>query len=288
MNNKTIVIAVFVLLLGGLAYYTVGYNRHTDSSDSHEAMMGAHDDGTIEPYEIYPGDVAEKIKNNDNIVLLDVRTPEEYAENHLKGALLLPVQELSQQSLNAIGLGENAKDKEIYLYCRSGSRSQTAYNIMRSLGYTNIKSVAGGMIHWEEDNYPFTESGVYEGNQMMNGETMMPDDATGPHITFNQTSHDFGVIPQYGGKVETTFTVTNTGKETLQIGDLTTSCSCTSAMIAETSIEPGKSTTLTVVFDPNFHEEPLDVFKRTVFIPTNDPRNPEAEVSITVDIAEGQ
>ena len=45
---------------------------------------------------------------------------------------------------------------------------------------------------------------------------------------------------------------------------------------------------LTVVFDPDFHEEPVDVFKRTVFIPTNDPNTPEAEVSVQVDIAEGE
>lgn len=289
MNNQnTILIVLAIIILGGFTLYTTTDRWHMDG-DEMEEMMGHHDDDDdhVESYEIYSGDVAEMMKSGKDITLLDVRTPEEYEEVHLKGATLLPVQQLSQQSLNEIGLGEDMKDKEIYIYCRSGSRSQTAYNIMESLGYTNIKSVAGGMIHWEEDNYPFTESGAHKGNMMMGGGDMMGD-AHNPEISLDRTNHDFGVIPQYGGTVEADFTVTNTGEETLEIGDLTTSCSCTSATITDTSIEPGESTTLTVIFDPDFHEEPTDVFKRTVFIPTNDPQTPEAEVSITVDIAEGQ
>lgn len=249
--------------------------------------MREHNDN-LAPHEISPSDVVKKVQSNEDFVLLDVRTFEEYEEIHLKDALLLPVQELSQETLTSIGLGEGAKDKEIVLYCRSGARSQTAYNIMKSLGYTNIKSVAGGMIHWQEDQYPLTESGSYTG-PMMNSENIDATAVTdGPKITLDRTLHDFGVIPQYGGTTETTFTVANTGTETLEIGTLTTSCSCTSATISDTSIEPNGNATLTVMFDPDFHEEPFDVFKRTVFIPTNDPNNPEAEVSVQVDIAEGE
>ena len=182
-------------------------------------------------------------------------------------------------------LGENSKDKEIILYCRSGNRSQTAYNIMESLGYINIKSVSGGMIHWEEDNYPFTESGEYEEPEVTSNEDSVID---GPKITVDRDLHDFGVIPQFGGTVESDFTITNSGTEILEVGQLTTSCSCTSVTISSSSIEPNEEAVLTVVFDPDFHEEPVDVFKRTVFIPTNDPNTPEAEVSVQVDIAEGE
>ncbi|MEX0931074.1 MAG: DUF1573 domain-containing protein, partial [Candidatus Paceibacterota bacterium] len=212
----------------------------------------------------------------------------EYEEVHLENALLLPVQELSAQSLADIGLGEDAKDKEIIIYCRSGARSKTAYDIMKSLGYTNIKSVSGGMIHWEEDNYPFTETGAYTGSRLMMSESESAESDSGPRITFDRTFHDFGMIPQYGGTVQETFTVKNSGTEILIIGDITTSCSCTSAMISDASIDPDDSATLTVVFDPDFHGEPLDVFKRTVFIPTNDPTTSEAEITIQVDIAEGE
>ena len=230
--------------------------------------------------------MAKKIENGEDIILLDVRTSEEYAEVHLEGALLLPVQELSSNTLSDIGLGNNVKEKEIIIYCRSGARSKTAYDIMKSLGYTNIKSVAGGMIHWQEDNYPFTEIGEYEGKIFENPLQDVIND--GPKISFDRTFKEYGVIPQYGGVVEATFILKYKGNEMLKIGDITTSCSCTSTRISSSEIPAGSEAELTVIFDPDFHEEPTDVFKRTVFIPTNDPSKSEAEIVIQVDINEGK
>ena len=287
MNKKMIFGALAIVILG-FGIWTIA---QTDKTTGHVATNSEddhHSDDGINSHEIYPGDVVEKITNGEDIVLLDVRTLEEYETIHLENALLLPVQELSQQSLAAIGLGEDMKDQEIILYCRSGARSKTAYDIMTTLGYTNIKSVGGGMIHWEEDNYPFTETGTYKGSTTANGTTGESAVATGPKISLDRVIHDFGVIPQLGGTVKTDFTITNSGTEVLEIGQITTSCSCTSASVAKNKLQVGESTKLTVVFDPDFHDEPLDVFKRTVFIPTNDPHNPEVEVSVQVDIAEGK
>jgi rhodanese-related sulfurtransferase len=276
-NNITTIIVVIIVVLGAGYFLTMNTGHNTMMNDEH------HEDEMVEAHEIYPANVAEKIKNGEDIVLLDVRTLEEYEEVHLENALLLPVQELSANSLAGIGLGENMKDKEIIIYCRSGARSKTAYDIMKSLGYTNIKSSAGGMIHWEEDNYPFTEVGEYKERTI---EEQVQ--TSSPKITVDRTLHKFGVIPQFGGKVEATFTIKNEGTETLKIGDITTSCSCTSASISSSAISTGGEAELTVVFDPDFHEEPVDVFKRTIFIPTNDLNNPEMEVSIEVDIDEGK
>ena len=109
-------------------------------------------DNMINSFEIHPNAVTEKIKNNKDIILLDVRTPEEYKEKRLMGSILLPIQELSQRTLANIGLGIGSKNKEIIIYCRSGVRSKTAYDIMNTLGYTNIKSVAGGIEHLDKVN----------------------------------------------------------------------------------------------------------------------------------------
>ncbi len=259
-------------------------DEHNESD--HNYVVG-HNDDVVEDYEISPGNAVKRMQSGEDVIVLDVRTLEEYKEIHLKNALLLPVQELSAKSLNKIGLGEDAKDKEIIIYYRSGTQSQVAYNIMKSLGYTNIKSVAGGMIHWEESGYPLTETGVYTGPSASNNTTNTEDNKDGARISFNRTFYDFGAIPQYGGIVKTDFTITNGGTEVLEIGEITTSCSCTSATISDRSIEPGNEATLTVIFDPDFHAEPLDVFKRTVFIPNNDSNTPEAEVSVQMDILEG-
>ena len=280
MKKKIIFVMLAVLLLIGVGWYAV-------KEIGGHGEAGEHND-VLQSYEVSPASVVKKVQSGKEVVLLDVRTLEEYEELHLENALLLPVQELSQQSLAAIGLGEDAKDKEIILYCRSGARSKTAYDIMKSLGYTNIASVAGGMVHWEEDGYPLTKTGPYTGPAINSGVDMTEEVVSGPRASVDRTLHDFGVIPQFGGTVTTNFTLTNTGEETLTIGTLTTSCSCTSASITNQSLVPGEFTAVTVVFDPDFHEEPLDVFKRTVFIPTNDPNNPEVEVAVQVDIIEGE
>ncbi|MDZ4227577.1 MAG: rhodanese-like domain-containing protein [Patescibacteria group bacterium] len=160
MTTNNIIIGIFVLVVvAGVGYI------FAMSKDNAPKGYQQHGDEAVESYEIHPADVAEKIKNSEDVVLLDVRTPEEYAEMHLEDAVLLPVQELSRQSLAAIGLGEDTKNKEIIIYCRSGARSKTAYDIMNSLGYTNIKSIAGGIINWQEGQYPFTESGAYTGRE---------------------------------------------------------------------------------------------------------------------------
>jgi rhodanese-related sulfurtransferase len=299
-SNKNLIFVVVFLVLGFLFMNNVAHmgfhvghvhDEHeefgmmgmTDDHDDDDDHHGDIDDDHVEDYEIYPGDVAEKIKNNEDIILLDVRTPEEYAEIHLENALLLPVGELSANTLTDIGLGNDSKDKEIIIYCRSGARSKQAYDIMESLGYTNIKSVSGGMVHWQEDNYPFTESGEYDAEEITN----IGMDG-GAEISFDKTSYDFGDVPQSQGIISTTFEVENTGDSVLEIGTLSTSCGCTTAEISEKSINPGESVELTVYFDPDFHEEPADKITRTVFIPTNDSATPEAEVKITVDILEGQ
>ncbi len=289
MNTKIIAIVIGSALLSGIAWYNL--NDETDLGQQSvlaNAEKDDHDDDDddVEAYEIYPGDLVDKLNLNEDVVLLDVRTESEYEEIHLAGAVLLPVQELSQQTLLLAGLGEVAKDKEIYIYCRSGARSKTAYDILTSLGYTKVKSVAGGMIHWEEDKYPFTEVGPYDDSVSKVG--VVSAEQGGAKASINESFYDFGEIRQYGGKVEKTFVLKNTGTETLEIGTLTTSCSCTSATIENSQIAPNESAVMTVVFDPDFHEEPLDVFKRTVFIPTNDLSNPELEVTVQVDILEGE
>lgn len=67
--------------------------------------------------------------------IIDVREPYEYAEGHVDGAINISPTLIMQGSseLNAI-----PKDAPIILYCRTGSRSNTAIHILRSLGYTNL------------------------------------------------------------------------------------------------------------------------------------------------------
>lgn len=81
-------------------------------------------------------------------LFIDVRTAEEFAEGHIKGALLIPVQELESR------LAEVPHDKRVYLYCRSGRRSVEAAIMLTGAGYSNIENVVGGIISWKAAGYP--------------------------------------------------------------------------------------------------------------------------------------
>ncbi len=70
--------------------------------------------------------IQDIIKEN-NYIIVDVRTPEEYNEGHLKDALNIPVDEIEENIFD--------KSKTIIVYCRSGNRSKTAYDSLTKMGY---------------------------------------------------------------------------------------------------------------------------------------------------------
>ena len=139
----------------------------------------------------------------------------------------------------------------------------------------------GGFTHWDEDSYD-TEKG-----QVIDSSGASLNDE-GPKIKLDKELFDFGQVPQLGGIVSTEFTVSNIGNKDLEINSISTSCGCTSAEISSEILKPDESATLKIFFDPNFHKEPDGIFKRTVFLETNDPSNLEAEAKIQVEVLEGQ
>lgn len=75
-------------------------------------------------------------------MLVDVRSPEEFAGGHLEGAMSIPIQELSGR-LEELG----DKDGTIVLYCQSGARSMMAKRMLESNGFTDVHDL-GGMGRW--------------------------------------------------------------------------------------------------------------------------------------------
>ena len=76
--------------------------------------------------------------------LLDVRSPGEFAEGHLAGAVNVPVQEL-EATLSSLPVDRN---REIVVYCRSGMRSSRARGILLKAGYSKVEDL-GGMSNWK-------------------------------------------------------------------------------------------------------------------------------------------
>lgn len=83
----------------------------------------------------------------NNILLIDVREPSEYAEEHIAQAKLLPLSTLQPQQVNA-------EEKPIVLYCRSGNRSAQAAKKLISAGMNNIYHLQGGLPTWKAAGLP--------------------------------------------------------------------------------------------------------------------------------------
>lgn len=87
--------------------------------------------------------------DNTDFVILDVRTPEEFSDGHLKNATLMDFYESSFSD----DLAKLDKEKTYLVYCRTGSRSAQAAEMMIELGFKNVYNMVGGIIQWRELGY---------------------------------------------------------------------------------------------------------------------------------------
>jgi rhodanese-related sulfurtransferase len=85
--------------------------------------------------------------------VLDVREPEEWAQVHIPGAVLIPLDELPGR------LAEVPRDRDVVVVCRTGHRSEVGRNILRQAGFARVTSLDGGVTEWQAAGLP-TESGA--------------------------------------------------------------------------------------------------------------------------------
>lgn len=95
---------------------------------------------------ITPEEALQRLENEDQIILLDVRTEPEHAEVRIPGSILIPLQTLAEEA----PLQLTDKEATIFIYCRSGRRSLEAAEILLELGYTQVYDL-GGIIDWPYD-----------------------------------------------------------------------------------------------------------------------------------------
>lgn len=98
--------------------------------------------------EITAVELAAMLKRGEKFTLVDVREPDEWAICRIPDATLLPLSALPQR------FGELPKDARLVLHCKAGKRSMKALQFLREQGYTNLKSVRGGIDAWATDVDP--------------------------------------------------------------------------------------------------------------------------------------
>ena len=128
MKKVILCILVFCMIISGCS--------NTNNSEKEADTMKI---STVTVSEVK--EISDNYKEEDKVRILDVRTQEEFAEGHIKNALNIPLDEISEVSFE--------KDLELIVYCRSGARSEQAALILKDLGYT-VKDM-GGLNNWNYD-----------------------------------------------------------------------------------------------------------------------------------------
>lgn len=86
-------------------------------------------------------EMIETLKNNSEVAIVDVRSPQEFAEGRIKYSINIPLYELNKKADSML----LDKNKLIILYCQCGVRSKKACKILEEKGYKNVYSLKGGI-----------------------------------------------------------------------------------------------------------------------------------------------
>ncbi len=130
--------------------HAAGISREEQQAQTVEAilkMMEAHKDQkqeeAMKTYEqISPQEAKKRMDNEEDVIILDVRTQEEYDSGHIKNAVCLPNEDiLSEPDILP------DKGQQILVYCRSGNRSKQAAQKLADMGYENVLEF-GGILDW--------------------------------------------------------------------------------------------------------------------------------------------
>ena len=98
--------------------------------------------GTVSDREITPVELKKKLDAGETPLILDVREPNEYQINRIPGSTLIPLGELPRR------YQELPRDREIVAQCKMGGRSAKAMDFLKTVGFTNVKNLKGGILEW--------------------------------------------------------------------------------------------------------------------------------------------
>lgn len=98
-------------------------------------------------WEVTPREVAAMRRGDESMLLLDCRTPGEHEAARIEGATLVPLQQLPARADELAA----HRDARVIVYCHHGRRSLKAAALLRQQGFTDVRSMAGGIDVWSRD-----------------------------------------------------------------------------------------------------------------------------------------
>jgi len=143
MKRKYPVMLILPVLLATAAILTAGCTEES------EAPTQTIKDVTAEK----AFNLIQENKSNPNFIIVDVRTPQEFAEGHIENAINIDFRSDAFKG----EIGNLDRTTKYLLYCRSGNRSRGALSVMTELGFKEVNHLSAGIIGWAEADYPVTK-----------------------------------------------------------------------------------------------------------------------------------
>jgi rhodanese-related sulfurtransferase len=143
MNKKTIILLLLGVMIVGVFLLYKGASTEPNTTESQTQVIK-----NITPDEAHV--LIQKNKDNSNLVILDVRTQEEFADEHIENAVNLDYySQTFRDDLNKLD-----KNKTYVIHCRSGGRSTKTLDMMEELGFIEVYNMMGGIVEWKEKGLP--------------------------------------------------------------------------------------------------------------------------------------
>jgi rhodanese-related sulfurtransferase len=92
-------------------------------------------------------ELKQKLDRGEDVHLIDVREPHEFAEGYIAGGKLVPLGKIQTMQVEDL---EDLKEEEVIVYCRSGRRSLMACMVLDQLGFKNTFNMEGGILAWQD------------------------------------------------------------------------------------------------------------------------------------------
>jgi len=135
-----------IFVLGFLSLLVIALAACGGATAKTEAPPAPEIDLATLPVDLQASDV-NSLRENPDVVVIDVREQYEYDEGHIPGVTLIPLGSIPNR------LDEIPTDKEVVFVCRSGNRSDQATQFLQQQGFDNIHNMLGGMNAWQKAGY---------------------------------------------------------------------------------------------------------------------------------------
>ena len=101
---------------------------------------------------VSPASAIRLINNNDDALIIDIRSVAEYKNGHIRGAKNVPLSELTSK----IEKFTDYRNKPVLLYCNSGNTTSKAIRLLKKAGFEKISNLEGGIMAWREASMPLS------------------------------------------------------------------------------------------------------------------------------------